>query len=57
MTVLRRLGCDMGRGFGICRPLPAEQLVQWIAACEWKLKQHSSAVSRIGQRSVKRGGG
>jgi diguanylate cyclase (GGDEF)-like protein len=57
MAELRRLGGDVGQGFGICRPLPAEQLVQWIAACEWKLKQHSSAVSRIGQRSVKRGGG
>jgi hypothetical protein len=57
MTVLRRLGCDMGRGFGICRPLPAEQLVQWIAGCEWKLKHYSSAVSRIGQRPVKRGEG
>ncbi|HTS52826.1 MAG TPA: EAL domain-containing protein, partial [Burkholderiales bacterium] len=39
MGVLRKLGCDLGQGFGICRPLPPEQLVDWIARCEWQPKQ------------------
>jgi diguanylate cyclase (GGDEF)-like protein len=39
MGVLRKLGCDLGQGFGICRPLPPEQLMDWIASCEWQPKQ------------------
>jgi EAL domain-containing protein (putative c-di-GMP-specific phosphodiesterase class I) len=36
MGVLRKLGCDLGQGFGICRPLPPEQLMDWITNCEWQ---------------------
>ncbi len=33
-TLLLHLGCDNGQGFGIARPMPAEELPAWIA--EWQ---------------------
>ncbi|HXX09905.1 MAG TPA: GGDEF domain-containing phosphodiesterase, partial [Burkholderiales bacterium] len=39
LAVLRKLGCDLGQGFGICRPLPADELIDWIATSEWQPKQ------------------
>lgn len=39
-TLLLRLGCDLGQGFGIAAPMPAEDLVAWIDAyrppAEWQ---------------------
>ena len=29
---LRQLGCDQGQGFGIARPMPAEDLPAWVDA-------------------------
>jgi diguanylate cyclase (GGDEF)-like protein/PAS domain S-box-containing protein len=38
-TLLLHLGCDLGQGFGISRPLPPEDLPQWLRdfrpAAEW----------------------
>ena len=34
---LRRLGCDYAQGFGIARPMPADQVPDWVAA--WKMPQ------------------
>src|SRR5262249_14744769 len=42
LAVLRKLGCALGQGFRICRPLPADQLVEWIATSEWQAKQQRS---------------
>jgi diguanylate cyclase (GGDEF)-like protein len=36
LSVLRQLGCDLGQGFGICRPLPPEKLMDWIRSCDWQ---------------------
>ena len=33
-TVLLDLGCSIGQGFAIARPLPPEEVVQWLA--EWR---------------------
>jgi EAL domain-containing protein (putative c-di-GMP-specific phosphodiesterase class I) len=30
--VLRELGCDVGQGYWIARPMPAEQLLVWSQA-------------------------
>ena len=30
-VLLMRLGCDMVQGFGIARPMPAEQVVDWVS--------------------------
>jgi len=29
---LEDLGCDLGQGYGICRPLPPEQMLKWLQA-------------------------
>jgi diguanylate cyclase (GGDEF)-like protein/PAS domain S-box-containing protein len=31
-TMLLRMGCDLAQGFGIARPMPAEEMPGWIAA-------------------------
>ena len=31
LSMLADLGCDIGQGYGICRPMPAEQIVAWLA--------------------------
>lgn len=36
--LLRDLGCDAAQGYFIARPMPAAELVKWIA--EWSLRQH-----------------
>jgi EAL domain-containing protein (putative c-di-GMP-specific phosphodiesterase class I) len=30
-AALLRLGCHLAQGFGIARPMPAEQLFDWLA--------------------------
>ncbi len=32
---LRLLGCDLGQGYGISRPLPADLLSRWLEGCEF----------------------
>jgi len=29
--VLRQLGCALAQGYGIARPMPAEQMPAWVA--------------------------
>jgi diguanylate cyclase (GGDEF)-like protein/PAS domain S-box-containing protein len=29
-ALLLRLGCDLGQGYGIARPMPAEQVCEWV---------------------------
>jgi len=33
-TLLLQLGCDLAQGYGIARPMPAQQIPAWVAA--WK---------------------
>ena len=28
--ILRRFGCDVGQGYGICRPIPADDVTAWL---------------------------
>ena len=30
MAMLRDFGCDIGQGYGICRPLPLARLTDWL---------------------------
>lgn len=32
--MLLQLGCDLAQGYGVARPMPAEQLLQWT--CDWQ---------------------
>ncbi len=40
-VLLMRLGCDLGQGFGIARPMPAENLLPWVKSFqpdkEWSI--------------------
>jgi EAL domain-containing protein (putative c-di-GMP-specific phosphodiesterase class I) len=31
-AVLREIGCDSLQGYGICRPVPVEELNRWLAS-------------------------
>jgi len=33
-AMLMRLGCDLVQGYGIARPMPADQVLDWVAAFE-----------------------
>jgi diguanylate cyclase (GGDEF)-like protein/PAS domain S-box-containing protein len=39
--MLDDLGCDLAQGFWIARPMPAEELIQWLAETSWGLKARS----------------
>jgi diguanylate cyclase (GGDEF)-like protein/PAS domain S-box-containing protein len=52
--VLRRLGCDAGQGYGICRPVPAEELTAWLAAARTPPAPHEHiAASPASLRAVR----
>ncbi len=35
LNSLRALDCDFAQGFHVCRPLPADELVSWLASSPW----------------------
>ena len=47
-TLLAQLGCDHVQGFGIARPMPFEQTLDWIRAHESRVK----APPRIGRKQI-----
>jgi diguanylate cyclase (GGDEF)-like protein/PAS domain S-box-containing protein len=36
---LRDLGCDLAQGFWIARPMPADELMQWLVKTSWGLER------------------
>jgi diguanylate cyclase (GGDEF)-like protein len=40
---LRTLGCDVAQGFGICRPLPFDQLTTWLVNTSLATRQPNTA--------------
>ncbi len=36
LSTLKELGCDYAQGFYVGRPLPAGELSDWLASCEWR---------------------
>jgi diguanylate cyclase (GGDEF)-like protein/PAS domain S-box-containing protein len=40
---LHDLGCDLAQGFWIARPMPAEELMQWLVRTSWGLERGSQA--------------
>jgi diguanylate cyclase (GGDEF)-like protein len=40
---LASLGCDMGQGYHICRPLEPNALIQWLSSSRWPAAPDSSA--------------
>jgi diguanylate cyclase (GGDEF)-like protein/PAS domain S-box-containing protein len=39
-TTLLELGCDLAQGYGIARPMPAEQVAQWISNWQPNVEWH-----------------
>jgi EAL domain-containing protein (putative c-di-GMP-specific phosphodiesterase class I) len=40
---LRALGCDVAQGYGICRPLPFDQLTKWLVNTTFATRQADPA--------------
>ncbi|MCB1906340.1 MAG: EAL domain-containing protein [Rhodocyclaceae bacterium] len=49
-TMLLRLGCEYGQGYGIARPMPARQLSAWIKA--WQPHEGWRDKRRLGRANV-----
>ena len=45
-SLLLQLGCELAQGYGIARPMPAEQLPAWAA--NWRPEAAWSAVNGAG---------
>jgi len=39
LNLLEILGCDKAQGYHICRPIPVEDLNNWMLECQWKVQQ------------------
>jgi EAL domain-containing protein (putative c-di-GMP-specific phosphodiesterase class I) len=47
---LMDLGCELAQGYGIARPMPVDQLPQWLAA--WEHDADWQAVARVPRTAV-----
>lgn len=45
-TMLLRFGCELGQGYGIARPMPSEQVAQWLQDYQHP-RQWRSATARV----------
>ncbi|WP_196800041.1 EAL domain-containing protein [Thioalkalivibrio sp. ALJT] len=48
--MLLLIGCELAQGYGIARPMPAEQVPEWIAT--WRPPRHWARMSRIGRETI-----
>jgi hypothetical protein len=42
LRLLTSLGCDVVQGFFVSRPLPYDELIQWLRNSAWSAKQRPS---------------
>ena len=49
-TLLLQLGCELGQGYGIARPMPAEEIPGWIAA--WRPDAAWSKLGPVSQEDL-----
>ena len=50
--VLRDMGCDIGQGYGIARPMPASEIAAWRADYESSHEAHAAAPEFGASRSI-----
>jgi len=43
LAVLQGMRCDMVQGYLISHPLPAQEFLDYLAACDWKVKRAATA--------------
>ena len=48
--LLLKLGCEIGQGYGIARPMPAEQLPAWTES--WQLPSKWRGLTRLGSERI-----
>lgn len=36
---LKEMGCEVGQGYGLAKPMPVEKLNQWMVSSSYKLLQ------------------
>jgi len=39
LNLLRDMGCDKAQGYYMCKPLPRDQITDWLLASEWKVQK------------------
>ena len=40
LKLLREMGCDLAQGYHINKPIPAEELRQWLLHCDWSVDKN-----------------
>ena len=53
LELLRDLGCDMGQGFGIARPMPAGEVIAWCKAYSGKASKTLNSLSAINHKEIR----
>jgi EAL domain-containing protein (putative c-di-GMP-specific phosphodiesterase class I) len=48
--MLLRVGCELAQGYGIARPMPAADLVPWVAA--WRPEPHWQSLPRLSREAM-----
>ena len=43
LRLLTALGCDVVQGFFVSRPIPYDELIQWLSKSAWSAKQRPGA--------------
>lgn len=45
LNLVRDLGCDVGQGYHVSRPIPADQVPDWVA--DWTRKEYLSSNEKL----------
>ena len=51
-SMLESFGCDAAQGYGICRPIPADELTSWLAGRVERPLEPSTSVERLRLRAL-----
>ncbi len=54
LAFLAAIGCDLAQGYHVCRPLPSEALVAWMAGSSWTIGAARPVTNVVRQRAAGR---